>query len=159
VRLIIWQKRWRSLSELIPGVRAIEHTADLAMEVEAASLPELFERAAAGMFELIGAGEREPGDLPAEGGLVTRDLRLDLTDLPSALVAWLRELLYLHQVEQLAYGSAEFGRACDDAVLPVRVHAYAAPPTAVREIKGVTYHQLDVSRRDGLWYARVVFDV
>jgi hypothetical protein len=45
----------------VPGVRALEHTGDLALEVKAASLPQLFERATRGMLALI-----EQGDLEAD---------------------------------------------------------------------------------------------
>lgn len=162
-------------SDTPSGVRAIEHTADLGLEIEAPSLPELFDRSAAGLFMLVrglepggpedsAAGRRTQGftglEDAAEGG-VERTVDLAATDLPALLVAWLRELLYLHQDEGLVYGAAEFD-AVDEAgaSLRARVRLRPAAREPVREIKGVTYHQLAVARRaDQGWAARVVFDV
>ncbi|MGH7475485.1 MAG: archease [Longimicrobiales bacterium] len=156
-------------SELPRGVRAVEHTADLAIEVEARSLPELFDRAAAGMFALIqGADPEDPEPASRDAAErvraaaeneEVRDVSLTASDLPSTLVAWLRELLYFHEVDHLAYRRAAFERLTEDGTLHARVYAAAAPSSPVREIKGVTYHQLTASRRAGSWYARVVFDV
>jgi SHS2 domain-containing protein len=152
-----------------PRVRAIEHTADLAIEVEAASLPALFDGAATGMLALIeredleGAigtsGGADPIDRDAQRytGAVVRELELGAPDLPSLLVHWLRELLHLFQGEQLAYRGAEFHRLTTTAL---RAAVRTEPAVdAVREIKGVTYHDLEVSHRDSLWHTRVVFDV
>jgi SHS2 domain-containing protein len=154
--------------EILPGVKFIEHTADVAIEVTAPGLSELFHRAAAAMFALIrGTEPDEPNpdlsDSPerlstAPEVIEVRDLSFPVTDLAAALVAWLRELLYLQQAENLVYQRAEFETLAEDGVLRVRVYM-ASASTQVREIKGVTYHQLDVSRRDGSWHARVVFDV
>ncbi|MEN8377073.1 MAG: archease [Gemmatimonadota bacterium] len=155
-------------TELLPGVRAIEHTADLGLDIEAPTLPELFHRAAAGMFMLVlgreEAGEAEadqaPGEAPSAGNADTvRSLSLSAVDLPALLVAWLRELLYLHQVEELTYASADFETLDEAGSLKAQVKLAPASPETVREIKGVTYHQLAVVRQDGGWRARVVFDV
>ena len=161
--------------ELPEGVTVLDHTADVAIEIVAPDLPNLFDAAAAGMFALVfGAGEPSEveeadggGELEsnASGGSIAsasetvREIDLTAGDLPSALVRWLRELLYLYQSEGIVYRRAEFETVSEAGTLRARV--YGAPSTipSVREIKGVPYHNLEATRRGGGWYARVVFDV
>jgi SHS2 domain-containing protein len=150
-------------------VRVIEHTADLAIEVEADTLPDLFDGAAMGMIALIEMEDPEgplavssradlsDGDTKRPAGTVVRELELSAPDLPVLLVHWLRELLYLFQVEHLAYRGVEFQQLTTNS-LRALVHA-ESPDEALREIKGVTYHDLEVSRRDETWHTRLVFDV
>jgi SHS2 domain-containing protein len=91
---------------MVDGVFVVEDTADLAMEVAAASLPQLFDRAALGMLALIEQDDleakaekrnRQPGATPEQ-----REIELQAQDLPALLVRWLREILYLHQAHHLA---------------------------------------------------------
>jgi len=138
--------------------RQIEHTADLAIEAEAPDLPGLFDRAAAGMFSLMAEGAparaRDEHRVEAEGG-----------DLPELLVAFLRELAWLHAERGFLYAGARFERLEPEtapARLVARVAGEVADPARhaiVREIKAVTYHALAVEPRGDGWFARVVFDV
>jgi SHS2 domain-containing protein len=91
---------------MVDGVFVVEHTADLAMGVEAESLPQLFNRAALGMLALI---ERDDLEAKAEkrdrqpwATSQQREIELQAQDLPALLVRWLREILYLHQAHHLA---------------------------------------------------------
>ena len=112
----------------VPGVRGLEHTADVGLEVEGADLPEIFLRGALGAMWLV--LEREPmleervgaagkdteargdhgsgmdsgaaGDGGArEGGtpLLRRKLELTEEDLPSLFRSWLRALLFWEETE------------------------------------------------------------
>lgn len=163
--------------QLLPGVREIEHTADLGMEVEAASLEELFGRAAAGTMALVRSGD-EPdvpeerlgahapaasGSAPAASSAEPRMLRIQLDggteeDLAGLLVRWLRELLYLQEVQGFVYGQATFERL-DESGLRATVWPAADPSPQIRELKGVTYHGLEVERAGDRWRARVIFDI
>ncbi len=137
------------------GVTPLDHTADLGLEVRAPSLPALFERAAAGLRAAIEGTECGSG---AADPRVSRAIELVADDVASLLVAWLRELLYLHQVEGLAVRGVRFGRFDETGLAGTLTLGPAAvrPP---REIKGVTYHGLETARREGEWRARVIFDV
>lgn len=153
--------------EGLPGVRALEHTADVGLEVEAPDPPALFHRCALGMRALVeGGGAPRPG---SQAGLETRFLELSAPDLPRLLAAWLRELLFLHEVKGFGYRSASF-QTLDPPLLRARVEGDAAARVPDREIKGVTYHGLeagpnrereggDGGRKDAPWRARVIFDV
>lgn len=150
---------------IVPGVRAVEHTADLALEVEASSLPELFDRAARGMLALIERAELHEapeaptaGCAPAPAATEEQVVELAADGATRLLVLWLRELLFLHQARHLAYRGAEFERF-DEQRLRARLRLEPGAFTAVRELKGVTYHGLEVERRGAGWWARVIFDV
>ncbi len=155
--------------ELYRGVRAIEHTADVAIEVTAPTLEQLFDRAAHGTFAMIaGADEIEPGS-HAEGSppgeessdhrsREERVLALAADDLAGLLALWLRELLFLHEVRGLAYIGARFA-SIDGRHLSATVGLGRDPRPPVREIKGVTYHGLSAARENDTWRARIIFDV
>ncbi|MBX6366012.1 MAG: archease, partial [Gemmatimonadetes bacterium] len=149
--------RGRDAAVRLPdGVQAIDHVGDVGIEVSAGSLPELFTRAAAGMVALTraaparGAGQ---GAAPLE-----REVEASAGDVAALLVAWLRELLYLQAAEGFSFASAEF-RELGEHRLRARVRGRRAPGRALRELKGVTYHGLDVARQGETWRARVIFDV
>lgn len=138
--------------------RTVEHTADLAIEVEAPTLRELF---TGGGHGLVGAlrGE-EAGEAPAAGrASAWRELALEASDREALLVEWLRELLYLYVSEGLLFVAAEVDELGETRMVARAGLAAAACEGGARELKGVTYHDLEVSQRDGGWYARIVFDV
>lgn len=142
-------------SELLPGVRAVGHTADLAIEVTATSLPQLFERAAAGMVALVEGDATRPAapTAPEEQRLV-----FEAEDTATLLVLWLREILYQHQVRGFRHRRVVFD-VLDTRTLDARVTGEAGTAVVESELKGVTYHDLSVEpTRDG-WRARVIFDV
>lgn len=84
-------------------------------------------------------------------------IALSADDAALLLVLWLRELLYLHQVESLAYRGVDFD-ALSERRVSARVRLGSAGQ-AIREIEGVTYHEVEVAREGAGWRARVVFDV
>ncbi|MFW5947567.1 MAG: archease [Gemmatimonadota bacterium] len=153
------------------GIRFLDHTADVGMDVIAPSLEALFRRAAAGMAALLrGADdELEVPDRPAPGeaggqqvGAGQADagprelVEVTADDVTGLLAAWLKELLYLHETRGVEIAGAVFDRLTDTALV-ARVATRAAAP--VREIKGVTHHELTVERAGEGWRARVIFDV
>jgi SHS2 domain-containing protein len=171
-----------------PGVTFLDHTADVGMDVAAASLDDLLHRAALGMLALLRGEDDEPGRArdplhaqPAaedagsgalavgvagasgtseEEGPAVEAIPISVrVDGPARLLAdWLSEILFLHEVRDLDYHAADLDRVEPDHVagnLLVRPGGHA-----VREIKGVTYHGLEVRPGEGGgWRARVIFDV
>ena len=162
---------------MTPGaVTFLDHTADVGFDVTTPTPEALFDLAARGMLALLrgeedggGAGQSATG-----AGLLRSDTDRALTlsaPEPARLLAdWLRELLFLHEVERLDYDGASFqalrltGSPPDAGVAgaPCRLTAavrFLAGGHAVREIKGVTYHEIEVRRAPAGWSARVIFDV
>lgn len=158
----------------VPGVRGLEHAADLGLEVEAPTLPELFRRGALGAMWLV--LEREIGAEPHGGGFpppprdlpVTRNLDLVEEDLPSLFRSWLRTLLFWEETEEFVTGDAALSfapvplcSAIDGQAfgLSARVRGVLDSGPRVREIKGVTLHRLRVARAGEGWEGTVIFDV
>lgn len=155
------------------GVVFLDHTADVGIGVAAPTLDALFHRAAIGMLALLRgeddelADGRRPGAPPgADQRGVDRQQRAEDTvqpialtaaTLPSLLADWLREILFLHEINGRDYVAADF-----DTLEPftLRARVRTTPSVgAVREIKGVTYHELRVERHGDGWEAQVIFDV
>ncbi len=138
----------------------LEHTADTGIVVRAKSLPALYERAAAAMFDaLVDLATVEPrGD--------AEEVTVGAPDRETLLVAWLGELLSRAEAAGRVYGEfdvRELGPAGEDWRLVARVRGEPLDPSRHRfrlEIKAVTYHLLEVRREepDG-WLARVLFDI
>ena len=134
--------------------RLLEHTADVGFEAFGASCEEVFANAARALMDLMLDFESvEPRQECA--------LRLEASDLPSLLVNWLSEILYLvdaegwvfrdFQVTGLAAGSIA-ARARGEKFDRTRHHFKVL-------VKAVTYHQLVVEETARGWRARVYVDI
>jgi SHS2 domain-containing protein len=138
-------------------VRILEHTADIGLEIWAPTLAELFRAGADGMFQLL-LGIGYTGTALNERIPDERQLALRADDAAALFSAWLRELLYLYDVSGLFPVNVEFAQL-DARRLEANVRFGHADANPLREIKGVTYHQLAVCQEGRSWHARVVFDV
>jgi SHS2 domain-containing protein len=131
------------------GFEEIPHTADWSVRVWAQDLPSLFVEAASAMHSLsgtvIGNGER-----------VKRTFETEAPDPESLLVAFLSELLYYEEQENLAF-----------EVFDLRVAARwlkaemegAQIVSSEKAIKAVTYHNLKIERTPQGLETTIVFDV
>jgi len=138
-----------AMIEKFAGYREVEHTADWELEVWAPDLTGLLEQAARGMYALCGvrlqAGPRQ-----------MRSFTLQAIDAESLLVSFLSELLYIAEQEGLGF---------DNYQLLVEGNSlYAelggAPLASLnKEIKAVTYHNLEIRQSPGRLDIRIVFDV
>lgn len=145
-----------------PEYRRLDHTADEAILVRAPGERELFERAAAAMFDLVAdldaaAARLDAAPDPAAATLV----EVDSIDREALLVAFLGELLSLALLEGRVFAAFEV-----TALAPWRIGArcWSVPAAELgehlrTELKAVTYHELLVAEDDDGWTARVVFDV
>jgi SHS2 domain-containing protein len=138
------------------GYEFFEHTADIGALVRGATLPRLFENAAAAMFDLIcdrrTVRPRRRLRVAVRGG--------SLEDL---LVRFLSELLFRHETEGWLMSSVRVERL-DRRRLHARAVAKGEPIDRARhalrsEIKAVTYHQIRIVRGRSAWRVRIVFDI
>ena len=133
--------------------RTFEHTADIGLEAEGATLEAAFANAARGMFAII------VNDRPIEAReerMVTLPM---VDDLDQLVVDWLSELLYLHDVEGLVFGDFTL-TITDELRAVVRGEPYnRAKHGYGTEIKAVTYHLLNIKRTKKGVFIRVLFDV
>ena len=128
----------------------IEHTADWAIRVLASDLESLFECAAQGMFQLIGCA-----NLEAEA--IIRPITLQAADLETLLVGWLEELLYLLETENLMMAESRIQIPSDTQLLAT----ISMLPAQERwkEIKAVTFHDLQIKQSSNGFEVSIVFDV
>ena len=128
----------------------IEHTADWSIRVRSATLPELFINAATGMYSLM-------ADVSTLMPAVERELEVASVDAEALLVKWLNELLYHTEMDGEVFGEFHI-----QAFEPTHLRATAKAGRGVelkKQIKAVTFHNLQiVSSGDG-YQVTIVFDV
>jgi SHS2 domain-containing protein len=133
----------------LAGYREIEHTADWELEVWAPDLATLLEQAARGMYALAGA--RLQG-----GARLRRSLELEAHDPEDLLVAFLSELLYLGEDEGMGFDAYRIWIQGEKLTAELN----GAPLAGLdKEIKAVTYHNLDIQKGPRGLEVRIVFDV
>lgn len=100
------------------------------------------------------------GDLLREhpvGEAVTHPVEIDAADLPSLLVEWLGELVFLAESDGFVPERVTEMDLAGGRLQAVVAGQRATPQTLV---KGVTYHRLEFARDgENAWHARVVLDV
>ena len=137
------------MAEQPAGFYEREHTADWELEVWAPDLSMLLVQAAQGMYSLTGTRlEPEPR--------LRRELEISSADSESLLVAFLAELLYLGEQEGLGFDSFDL-RVTDHTLHALLGGAPLAGQD--KEIKAVTYHNLQIRNGPRGLEARIVFDV
>ncbi len=132
------------------GFKEIDHTADWAYQVWAPSLEQLFIQAAIALFTLAGI------QLTANPR-VEREIQLQGIDPESLLVAWLNELLYLRESENLGFDRFEILHL-DSHNLSVRMDGSTVQHWT-KLIKAVTYHNLSIKQVENGFETTLVLDV
>jgi SHS2 domain-containing protein len=151
------------MARLVTVFRWVEHTAELELEIDAASEREVFEQALAALSELL-AGEDRRGGAPAASehrhaapaASEHRRVSASAGDRPALLAAWLEELVFLAEVEgfvPVALEALELRGGAVDATVAGRL---GDPPPL---IKAITYHRLAFAPAPGGYRATVVLDV
>ena len=132
------------------GFQEFDHTADWGIRVWAEDVVGLLEISALGMFHLL---EVEFGEGDRSEHRMTLPVR---SDIESLLVSYLSELLYLSEKHNLAFD--KFDLALEDEQLKVTVSGFPIA-SQTKEIKAVTYHNLEVKEIDDGYETAIVFDV
>ena len=131
----------------------LEHTADIGIIAYGRNISEAFAGAAKGMFSLI----TEPGEIV---GVENRDIELTAADQEYLLVAWLNELIYLFDTENMLFKRFDIARLSETQL---KATAYGEKVNNSRHnikmgIKAATYHTLKIEKNDGI-RVQVLFDV
>ena len=133
----------------------LEHTADMGLLVNGKNLSELLTHAAQGLFETIAVVETVDETVSVE-------IHLTAESVEELFVAWLDELIFRHETEEIFLKRAEVQRCSETEIFAT---VYGEPSNfdkheVYTEIKSVTYHQLQVAQKsDGSWFAQVIFDL
>lgn len=141
--------------------RTLDHTADVALEVEAASWPELLTEAAHAFGEWMAGGALAPGLHETE-----REIAVAGADRVETWVRFWRELLRLWTVEGFLAAHARVEAAADGRALRARVgcvSAGALDPQRLADVKAVTWHAARVEEPPaggaGAWRGTIVLDL
>jgi SHS2 domain-containing protein len=137
------------------GFRFIDHPSDVGMQINGETLVELFLNAAKGMLSIVsdrtGTNEGEQ--------LVSKQLHIKEDSPEELLHSFLSEILWL---------------IIDELFFPFRIRICTATSLSIEvilegvllkkedlrtEVKAVTYHQLHICKRKGLYSTKLIFDV
>jgi SHS2 domain-containing protein len=143
------------------GVRpfdVLEHPADIGFRAFGKDLPDVFANAAMAMLSIAGdpaaAEPRNEYRITVESG-----------DREGLLVDWLNEVLYWFDGKRIAFCELEVvGQTLAAGNSRIEAIGRGEPRDVERHrgrliVKGVTYHQLKIEQRDGLWVAEVYLDI
>jgi protein archease len=139
-----------------PMYEIIDHTADIGIRVEAASLAELFTEAAEATFDLMVAQKR--AFIPS----IEVPIAVEAPAVDQLLVRWLSELLFIFESRRLVLTNFWID-AIDDHHVEGAAKGLKYDETRHSQklaIKAVTYHKLSVAPdASGRWHAEVIFDI
>lgn len=131
-----------------------EHVSDIGLLIYGSSFKELLENAGIALFEQM-------ADLSEVKAKDTIEVSAKGDTTEELFMAWLREILYLFHGEGYLLKEFEVKELGKDSV---RASVRGEKMDLERhemgdEVKGVTYHRLEVKEIDGKWRARVILDV
>jgi SHS2 domain-containing protein len=129
-----------------------DHAADVGIEVEASSLPDLFVTAARGLMEWMGPAPDSP---PTR----TESVAVQAENLDELRVRWLQELLYLFHRCRCYWLCVSVVEVTDRTVSATISGSPWKEASGYQEVKAVTYHQVQVLKRSDIWHARVILDI
>ena len=137
-----------------PDFTLLDHTADLGIIVRGRNLSTLFEVAVKSMMYIMVKGK--PADTAK-----TFNLSVEGYDLADLMVRWLGEILYLFEGEHELVTDVEItfvSQSHLDATLET-VSFDTNLHEILCEIKAVTFHQIEVVKKDDHWETRIIFDL
>ncbi len=131
-------------------------TADIAVESRGDTLEELFRASAMATFEaMVDTKGVEPR--------IKKELHLENSEIDKLLFDWLAEIIYLKDSEYMVFSKFDikieensnyllnakiFGEEIDQSRHELRC-----------DVKAITYHLFDVSKKEGKWISRFILDI
>ena len=131
----------------------IDHTADVGIIAYGADISQAFANAARALFSLI-------TELDDVDEVLHRDIELTAADQESLLVAWLNELIYLFDAENIVFKRFDITQL-NHTQLKARSYGEKVDSSKHRlktGVKAATYHMLKVEKDDG-GKVQVLFDI
>jgi SHS2 domain-containing protein len=132
----------------------LDHTADLGIEIHGSDPVALFKKAGIALLHLIF------GDIGPNGTDVIK-ISVSGEDFSDLMVKWLTEILYLYEGDHLVITEIIIDSLSPTAIAATLNFSPYTPSQheILREIKAVTYHQIEVTEKNGAWKSRVIFDL
>lgn len=134
------------------GFEEVAHTADLEIKIWGRDLNSLFAAAADGMFHLSGIEDYEKGF-----SAIREKITLNAMDYEGLLILFLEELLYRLTEDFMLFDiyklTIQENFSLEAELQGTQIKSYQ------RDIKAVTYHNLNIKESDKGYSANIVFDI
>jgi SHS2 domain-containing protein len=134
------------------GFEEVAHTADIEIRVWGSDMVSIFRQAAAGMIQLLGVED-------LEGGIssVKQTIKLEAMDYEGLLILFLEELLYRLTEDYMMY---EVGKLTISSEFSLKAQLKGTQIKSFqRDIKAVTYHNLNIKTTKSGYEVNIVFDI
>ncbi len=131
--------------------KIIDHPSDIGIEAFGKNKTELFENAAYGMMDMMfGSPDNKILSEPFP-------LKVSAEDIESLMVAWLSELLYIVDSKKVSLLAFKITKLFDKEL---EAEVFGGKIGRVKTgIKAVTYSQMKIGEKNGVWSTRIIFDV
>ena len=136
----------------------IEHTADTALRIYGNSLEELFINAAKGFYYLASVPVKKTS-------FAYRDIFIEENSIEDLLISFLNELNYYLMVHSNIFSEFKdlsikkeknnWNLYCKGKTITLE----ADKLSDIQEIKAVTYHQIEIENKDGIFSTQIIFDI
>jgi len=136
------------------GFELRDHTADIALFVWGDRLEALFRAAADGLYAAI-------GEIHAHSPCARERLDIHAHDTESLLHDFLDELLFRFETRGQRLGDFTFDRLDDTLLMATAAVSVVDATTSIldREVKAVTYHDLNIVRTPGRYEVTIILDI
>ncbi len=131
-----------------------EHVSDIGLRIYASSFKELLENAGLALFDQM-------ADLSRVEAVKSIEVSAQGDTVEELFMAWIRELLYIFHGKGYLLKEFEVKEASKKIVMGTAKGEKIDPDRHLihGEVKGATYHMLQVKEIGGKWQARVILDV
>jgi len=134
-----------------------EHKADIGIRGFGKSLEEAFGECAKAMFSVV-------ADLEKVEAVEAKYVRAEAENRESLLVAFLNELLFLHDSEEMVFKKFELSIGKNGEKLELNGKAFGEKTDKERHgiksgVKAASYHQLKVGKENARFVAQCIVDV
>ena len=133
------------------GYKILEHPADVRVQAFGNNKEELFLNAMKGMVAVLRPKIKDKKEK------IKNKIKVKSVDINALLVDFLSEVLYLSQVNKEIYTDVKFDRFSDKELggelIGNKIESFG------EDIKAVTYHDLKIEQKNGLFEATILFDI
>jgi len=133
-----------------------DHTADLGLRIRGADLDDLFQTAAAGLFDVIVANRDAVRNVEYEHILLAAETTEDL------LIEWLNDLIFRFETEHWLYGTFDVTIDANGRALEAEIGGEPIDPARHvldHEVKAVTHHGVSIVRDADGYLAELILDI
>ncbi len=131
-------------------------TSDVAIEARGDTLEELFRASATATFEVM----VDTKDVQPE---IKKELHLENQEIDKLLFDWLAEIIYLKDSEFMVFSKFDIEiKKNSNYLLNATIFGEEINQSRHElrcDVKAITYHLFDVSKKEGRWTARFILDI